>query len=175
MIQSLSRQFLCALAIASGLLVAVPTTLRAQSNSGLTIFSGVDREDILNYHLDYGGRRRGWDRYRLRIPAKKLPFGASEFIVSYPDYYEGKFDEEEIEVRIDGEPLPLESAIWDEENQEIAIVLAQPLVERQKVELVFSNVRNPRNGGTYYFNAAIQIPNDVRLRRYIGTWIIDID
>ena len=59
---------------------------------GLTIFSGVDRGDILNYRLDFGGKQDGWDRYRLRVPGKKLDQGAAKFFISYPEYFDGKFD-----------------------------------------------------------------------------------
>ena len=34
----------------------------AQSNPGFTLWSGVARENQLNYYLDYGGQPNGWDR-----------------------------------------------------------------------------------------------------------------
>ena len=147
----------------------------AQSTPGLTIFSGVERENILNYKLDFGGRPGSWDRYRLRIPAKKMTQGAAKFIITYPDYYEGKFDEDSIEVRVDGEPLPLREVIWDEENYLIEIDLEEPITESRKVELVLSNVKNPRYGGTFYFNAEVLGANDIPIRQYLGTWIVSIN
>jgi hypothetical protein len=40
--------------------------------------------------------------------------------------------------------------------------------------LVFSDVKNPPTGGMYYFNCEILSPGDVPLRRYVGTWILNI-
>lgn len=164
--------------LAGGLLTLAPALeVFAQSggNSGIVIFSGVKRDNILDYRLDFDGEAGRWDRYRLRIPSKKLPFGASQFYITYPDYYKGKFDTDKIEVRIDGEPQPLSNIEWNKEEHAISISLEEPIEPDTKVELVFSNVRNPRIGGTFYFNAQVDVPNDVAIRRYVGTWIIDID
>lgn len=146
----------------------------AQGLPGLTIFSGVERENILNYRLDFGGTPGSFDRYRLRIPAKKMVEGASKFIISYPEYYDGKFDVDNIEVRIDGDALPLQEVVWDQESQLVEIDLEEPITESRKVELVFSNVKNPRHGGTYYFNAEVLAATDVPIRLYLGTWIVSI-
>lgn len=167
-------KFLVTFAASGCFLGGVSAIALAQSNSGLTIFSGIERENILNYKLDFGGQAGGFDRYRLRIPGKKMTQGATRFIITYPDYYEGTFDEDAIEVRIDGEPLPLREVVWDEENYLIEIDLEEPITESQKVELVFSNVRNPRFGGTFYFNAEVFAANDVPIRLYLGTWIVSI-
>ena len=164
--------------VAGGLVTLTPALeafAQNGGNSGITIFSGIKRENILNYHLDFGGELNRWDRYRLRIPAKKLPAGASKFYITYPDYYKGKFDTDRIEVRIDGEAQPLTEVVWDKENQLVEIGLEEPIEPNTKVELVFSNVRNPRFGGTFYFNAQIDVPSDIAIRRYVGTWIIDLD
>ncbi|AFZ44641.1 hypothetical protein PCC7418_2494 [Halothece sp. PCC 7418] len=167
-----------ALILGGGLLVLSPTLealAQSNRNSGITIFSGVKRENILDYRLDFDGQSGRWDRYRLRIPSKKLPFGASQFYITYPDYYEGKFDTDEMEVRIDGKPQPLSNIEWNQEEQLVSLSLEEPIAPDTKVEIVFSNVKNPRFGGTFYFNAQVDVPNDVAIRRYIGTWIIDID
>ena len=174
MLTSITKRLLLTLAASGCLLGGISTVALAQRNPGLTIFSGVERENLLNYRLDFGGRAGGWDRYRLRIPAKKMTQGASKFIVSYPDYYEGKFDEDAIEVRIDGESLPLREVIWDKESQLIEIDLEQPITESRKVEIVLSNVKNPRFGGTYYFNAEVLGAGDLPIRLYLGTWILSI-
>lgn len=159
----------------SGCLVGItPLIVRAQSNPGLTIFSGVERENLLNYHLDFGGRPNGWDRYRLRIPGKKLTEGASRFIIKYPDYYEGKFDTESVEVRMDDESLPIREVIWDQENYLLEIDMENPITEAKKVEIVLSNVKNPRYGGTFYFNADVLAAGEIPIRLYVGTWIISI-
>lgn len=174
----MQKKLLSSVLLLGGLLTFAPAFdawAQSNRNSGITIFSGVERENILDYRLDFNGQAGRWDRYRLRIPKQKLPFGASQFYVTYPDYYEGKFDTDKIEVRIDGDPQPLSSVEWNQEERLVSIALEQPIEPDTKVELVFSNVKNPRFGGTFYFNAQVDVPNDVAIRRYIGTWIIDID
>ena len=169
---------LTALAVSGCLVTGLPYLSLAQSNPGLTIFSGVDRKDILNYHLDFGGRAGSWDRYRLRIPGKKMTEGAARFFISYPDYYQdqgGKFNVDKIEVRVKGESLPLREVIWDQESQIIEIDLEEPILESNKVELVFSNVINPRPGGTFYFHCQVLTPGQIPLRLQVGTWIVSIN
>lgn len=167
-----------AVAITGCFLTTVAASGWTQSNPGLTIFSGVRRENILRYYLDFGGQPGNWDRYRLRIPASKMELGAVQFTIAYPDYYDGKFDTDRIEVRIKKgnktENVPISEVNWDQENQLIQIYLEEPVPARQKLELVFSNVKNPRFGGTYYFEARAMAPGDVPLPRYLGTWIMTI-
>ncbi|MBE9128494.1 MULTISPECIES: DUF2808 domain-containing protein [unclassified Coleofasciculus] len=170
---SMGRLF-SALAISGCLLTGIAATSFAQSNSGLTIFSGVERENLLRYYLDFGGRANQWDRYRLRIPAKKMELGVSQFVISYPDYYTGKFDPDRIEVRVKGESVPLSEVNWDQENYRIQIYLDEPIQAGNKVEIVLSNVKNPRFGGTFYFNCLILTPGDIPLPRSVGTWILTI-
>lgn len=172
------KKLFSSLVLATGIIaIAPPFNSWAQSNSnpGLTIFSGVKRENILDYHLDFGGQAGEWDRYRLRISPQKLPFSITQFHVTYPDYYKGKFDTDKIEVRIDGEPQPVRNVTWNKEEHLVSISLEEPIEPKKEVALVFSNVKNPRFGGTFYFNAQVDVANDVAIRRYVGTWIIDID
>ena len=168
------KKTLTTVGIAGCILAGVPIITAAQGGSGLTIFSGVSRDNILNYYLDFNGQRNSRDRYRLRIPGKKLLQGAAKFYIFYPDYFDGKFQEDKIEVRIDGEPLALREVIWDKENYLIEIELEEPLRESRKVELVFSGVRNP-DIGTYYFRGEVMPASDLPIRQYIGTWIISIN
>jgi Protein of unknown function (DUF2808) len=168
------NKILATLAVTGCLIASIPVISYAQGGSGLTIFSGVDRENLLDYYLDFEGKRFGRDRYRLRIPGKKLMQGASKFYIFYPDYYDGKFKEDRIEVRIDGEPLALSNVIWDQENYLIEINLEEPLKESKKVEIVFSGVKNP-DVGTYYFRCEVLPAVDLPIRQYIGTWIISIN
>lgn len=172
--KSFVRRFISAVAVTGCLITGFSVGSWAQSNPGLTIFSGVERENLLRYYLDFGGRPGNWDRYRLRIPSKKMELGVSQFTVNYPDYYDGKFDEEEIEVRVEGEAVPLSEVKWDKEYHRIQIYLQEPILAGNKVELVLSNVKNPRFGGTYYFECRAMSPGDVPLPRYIGTWILTI-
>ena len=169
------KTLISTLAAASCLLGSLPAISWAQSNPGLTIFSGVrDRDNLLNYHLDFGGRAGGWDRYRLRIPKRKMELGVAQIAISYPDYYEGKFDVDRIEVRLDGESQPLSEVNWDKENYLVQIYLEEPIQAGQDVEVVFSNVKNPSFGGTFYFNCQILTPGDIPLPRYLGTWVLSI-
>jgi hypothetical protein len=168
------KNLLTALVLSSSLITSLPSLMLAQSNPGLVIFSGVDREKILNYYLDFGGQAGARDRYRLRIQGKKINQGVARFFISYPENYKGKFDVDKIEVRVDGESLPLHEVIWDEESRIIEIDLENPLLESKQVELVFSNVINPRPGGTYYFQCQVLTPGQVPLRLHVGTWIVSI-
>ena len=170
------RRLVSAVAITGCLLTGISATTWAQNTSGLTIFSGVERENILRYYLDFGGRADGWDRYRLRIPAKKLELGVTQFDITYPDYYTGKFDPDRIEVRVNDESVPLSEVNWDKENHLIQIYLQDQIQAGNKVEIVLSNVRNPRFGGTFYFECRAwnTVPGEPPLSRYLGTWILSI-
>ncbi|HEY9652463.1 MAG TPA: DUF2808 domain-containing protein, partial [Coleofasciculaceae cyanobacterium] len=121
------RNLLGAVAVTSCLLIGVSASSRAQNNSGFPLWSGVARENQLNYYLDFGGQANGWDRYRFRIPGKKLELGVAQFSITYPDYFDGKFDKDRIEVRVKGKSLPLSQVTWDKENQLIQIDLEEPI------------------------------------------------
>ncbi|MBW4513975.1 MAG: DUF2808 domain-containing protein [Timaviella obliquedivisa GSE-PSE-MK23-08B] len=162
------------LAAVGCLLTGLPTASLAQGLPGLTIFSGVDRENQLGYRLDFGGEISRTDRYRLRIPQRKMTLAASEFIVAYPDTYTGKFDPDEVEVKVDGEEIALESVNWDQENRVIEIYPQESVAADTRVEIILSDVQNPRRIGTHYFNALVRSPGDVPLNRYLGTWILSI-
>jgi Protein of unknown function (DUF2808) len=64
---------------------------------GLTIFSGVAGDKQLNYRMDFGGNPNAWDRYRLYIPKKKMKLAVAQFVIDYPNYFDGKFDPKSIE------------------------------------------------------------------------------
>ncbi len=153
--------------------IALPP-VTAGSNPGLTIFSGVDRKDVLDYYLDFGGSPRQTDRYKLYIPAKKLSQGATRFFISYPDYFDGSFDTSRIEVRAGGKSVPIKDAYWDKESRYVEINLEQPVEGNSNIDIVLSNVQNPSQG-TYYFIGDAQIAGSIPLRVYLGTWIISID
>ncbi|MFW6263936.1 MAG: DUF2808 domain-containing protein [Cyanobacteriota bacterium] len=171
---SKKRLIFSSLIVAGCLLPSVPVATLAQSNPGLILFGGVERNNRLNYHLDFGGRANRWERYRLRIPANKMELSAAQFAISYPDYYDGKFDPDDIEVRVQGESLPVQEVVWDKDNHLLQIYMEEPVEADNKVEIVLSNVKNPRFGGTYYFDVRILTPGDVPLPRYLGTWIVSI-
>lgn len=168
------KYWLAAIA-AGGLVTGLPTLTQAQSLPGLTIFSGVERQNLLSYRLDWGGQAGAWDRYRLRIPPAKMELGASQFVISYPDYYNGKFDPKKVEVEVKGKSVPVKQVNWDKENHRLQIYMQEPVPANSRVEIILDNVKNPPFGGTYYFNAAILSPGDVPLPRVLGTWILTIN
>ena len=168
------RRLLSALAVTGCLLTGLPILTSAQGLPGFTLFSGVKSENQLPFRLDFGGQPNSWDRYRLRIPAKRLKLAVAQFTITYPDYYKGNFDTDEIEVRIRGKKVPLQEVKWDKENHLVEIYPQEPVPANSRVELVFSNVKNPNFGGTFYFNCQILTPGDVPLLRYVGTWIMNI-
>ncbi len=146
-------------------------------NPGLTIFSGVERQNELNYRLDFGGNRNGVDRYRLRIPANKMETAVKKLAISYPDYFDktnGTFDVDKIEVRADGESLPIQEVIWNKDDNVVIITMEDQIPSGEGAELVFSNVRNPRWGGTFYFNLLVSPPGEAPQPRALGTYIITI-
>lgn len=165
---------LVALSMTVGSIALLPALTLANGNPGLTIFSGVERKDILDYFLQFGGRPNQIDRYKLYIPAKKLSQGASTFFVSYPDYYNGQFDTSKMEVRVKGKAVPLKEVIWDKDSRIIQITLEQAIDPTNKVELVMSNVKNP-DLGTYYFTCDVLASGNVPVRLYVGTWIVSIE
>ncbi|MGB3239227.1 MAG: DUF2808 domain-containing protein [Geitlerinemataceae cyanobacterium] len=187
-VKTTTRRILSTLAVTGCLATLVPAVSWAQGLPGLTIFGGPERANNLNYRLDYGTTRHPSDRYRLRVPADKMSFAAAQFSIDYPDYYRGEFDVEldaekdpedqpvEVRVRENGKyvSVALDEVIWDQENRVIEIYPTEPVPAGNKVEIVFSNVSNPRNGGMYYFNCRVLSPGDVPLLRYVGTWVLSI-
>jgi hypothetical protein len=174
--KSLLKSLLITLTLASVTVTGVHTIAEAQGTPGLVIFGNKDA-DILSYYLDFGGIAEGRDRYRLRIPKQKLANGATQFVVSYPDYFDGKFNTDKIEVRVNGKKdnsLPLKNVIWDEKNHLIQIDLAKPLVNPQKIELVFSGVKNPEVG-TYYFYGQVVPAVNAPVPQRVGAWVISIN
>jgi hypothetical protein len=166
--KSKAMRLFSGLAVVGCLLTGVATSSLAQGLPGLTIFSGVDRENQLGYRLDFGGEPSRPDRYRLRIPQRKMTLAASEFIVAYPESFTGRFDPDEVELKVDGKKVAVESVNWDQENRVIEVY------PQETVAAILSEVRNPRGVGTHYFNALVRSPGDVPLNRYLGTWILSI-
>ncbi len=168
------KRLFSALAVTLGLSIGLPLVTMAQSNPGFTLFGGPERVNELNYRLDSGSAGM-WDRYRLRIPASKLNLAVAQVSIIYPDYYRGTFDPDKVEIRIKNESVPLDEVVWDRENHFLEIYPAEPIPAGNKIEVVLHNVKNPRFGGMYYFNANIRTPGDVPLMRYIGTWVLSIE
>ncbi|MFN6464304.1 MAG: DUF2808 domain-containing protein [Nostoc sp. DedVER02] len=169
------RRLLSALAVTSCLVTGFPALTWAQSLPGFTLFSGVKAENQLPFRLDFGGQANGWDRYILRIPAKRMKLAVGQFAITYPNYYKGTFDQKKIEVRVKGKAVPLSEVKWDKEGKLINIYPQEPVPAGSAVEVVLSNVKNPSFGGVYYFNCQVLSPGDVPLLRYMGTWILSIN
>jgi hypothetical protein len=169
-----AKQIFSMFALSGALLVGLPALTLAGGNPGLTIFSGVDRKDILDYNLQYDGRPREWDRYKLYVPAKKLSQGASKFYISYPANFDGQFNTDSIEVRGKNGTVPIKGVVWDKESRFLEITLEKPVDPNTKVDIVLSNVKNP-DFGTYYFVCDVLASGDIPVRLYVGTWIVSID
>lgn len=172
--KKLTTRIFMALALSGCLLAGIAPIIQAQGLPGLVIFSGVERENQLSFRLDSNGRPYQRDRYHLRISRQKMRTPVSEFTVTYPETFEGTFDDDNIDLRINDDDVALDQVTWDRESREILIYPVEPVSADSRVEIVLSNVRNPRSGGTHYFNALVRTPGDIPLRRYIGTWIISI-
>lgn len=168
------RRLFLGVALTGSVLLGLPTTLLAQGLPGVTLFGGPEQENLLNFFLQ-SGRAGERDRYKLRIPADKLNLAVELISITYPDYYRGKLDPDRIEIRIKDEPIALEDVIVDQENNFVEIYPAEPIPAGTKIEVVFSNVKNPTFGGMYHFNANIRTPGDVPMLRYVGTWLLSID
>jgi hypothetical protein len=169
------RRLISALAVTSCLVTAIPTVTMAQGGlPGFTLFSGVEGKNQLPFRLDFGGQSNGWDRYRLRIPAKKSQLAIAQLAITYPEYFEGTFDPKKVEIRVKNKAVPLSEVKWDKEGKIIQIYPEQPVPAGTSVEVVLNNVKNPTFGGMYYFNCQVLSPGEIPLLRYIGTWIIAI-
>ncbi|MDJ0714993.1 MAG: DUF2808 domain-containing protein [Prochloraceae cyanobacterium] len=163
------------LTLSAFFLIGLQGKLSAQSNTGLTLFSGVEGEDILPYYLQWGIGPRQKERYKLKIPGKKMTQGAAKFFITYPEYYDGKFDDDAIEVRTTKGSVDLEEVIWDSESRIIEIVPKEQIRSSKEVEIILHNVKNPSFPGTFYFHCQVIAANDLPIRQHLGTWIINID
>jgi len=175
--QKFSKFSMCSLLAAitvAGCWVAGSLSSQAQGTQGLTIFSGVERENQLGYRLDYFGRLGSRDRYRFRIPRDKMQVAVSEFFIDYPQTYRGTFDPDAVRLEANGDVVALDEVVWDSENRVISIYPTEPVPANTRIEIVLSNVRNPNRVGTHYFNALIVAAGDVPVRQYVGTWIVSI-
>lgn len=164
------------------------TPVRAQANQGFTFTwgEGPSGRQQLQYHLDNGTPGFMGDRYWLRLGQQKVAI--NRINITYPDYYNGIFDPKGIEVRIGGnsgnsffqfrrdpgKKVELAEVSLDRDNRVIDIVPAEVIPAGTPVQVILNNVRNPNNGGMYFFNARIGSPGDIPLMRYVGTWILSI-
>jgi hypothetical protein len=167
------RYLLPAIAFTGCVVAAIPAITVAQGLPGITIFSGVENKNQLDYRLDYGTRNM-WDRYVLKISGKKLQQSVYQFNISYPNYYKGKFDTKEIKVVSQGKEVEIEKIDWNKEDYILQITLKEPLEPNKKAEIILDNVKNP-DVGTYYFNCRVLSSTGVANASYVGTWIVSIN
>lgn len=160
-------------AFAGSLIASAPLAAFADGLPGLTIFSGVEAKNQLNYRLDFGGRIGSWDRYRFRVPREKVKVAIAQFSIDYPNYFKGTFDPKEVELLVNNKKVAIQEVKWEKENYAIEVFPQDPIPAGSSVELVFSNVRNPNSSGMFYFNCRVLSAGDV-LVRDIGTWIVTI-
>lgn len=168
------RRAVSTLAIAGCLVAGLPIVAFSQGLPGFTLFSGVKSENQLNYRLDFGGNTNSWDRYRMRIERKRMKVAVAQFTIDYPDYYKGTFDPKSVELMVNNKKVAIQEVKWEKENYVISVFPQDPVPAGSNVEIILSNVKNPSNGGVFYFNCRVLSPGDVPLLRDIGTWILTI-
>ena len=171
------RYGLSALLLSGAVLAAVPEPAIAQNNPGFTLWGGPGRRNELPYYLE-SGHRNERDRYKLRIPQKKMELAVSKFRIDYPDYYDGTFDTEEVEIRVfrtrkKYDSVEIDEVRWDPDRQTLEIYPLEPIPAGKKVEIVLDDVRNPWQGGMFFFNCYVESPGDV-VAGYLGTWLLSI-
>ena len=164
------RRFFSAV-MATGCVIASGAVIPA---TAITLFSNIPEENRFRAVLQNDGILNETDRYKLYVPADKLTTATARFVVSYPEDYEGEFDEDDIELRVRNKALPMRSVTWNEEDLTVELVPAEPVAaQTRSVSIVFSHVQNPHRTGTHYFNAYVQAPTETELGpQYIGTWIL---
>jgi Protein of unknown function (DUF2808) len=173
------------LCIAGCLLTGVPAITFAQTNPGITFTwggNGPTGKQQLGYVLDYGTPGFPQDRYRLKIGSQKTAIDGIR--IAYPNYYDGEFNEKQVTLQESSKSklfgmgrskkIPLSSVRVDKDNRLIEIVPQNPVPSGTPMEVVLSDVQNPRSGGMYYFNCYISSPGDVPLKRFLGVWVLSI-
>jgi len=177
--------------LSTSVIVGFPQIAKAEC-SGLTLWSGLqERGDELPFCWDFGMRANARERYRFNIPAEKITEGVSKIRISYEERFNGRIDSDNIELRINEESVPREALdiISDEEANFVEIginydqldqldktYLREALQRGDALEVVFSNVRNPRFGGMFYFNGSFMpANNEIPLYLKIGTWIVSVN
>jgi len=179
------KKALPALFFAGVLVGTVPTITEAQTNPGFSfVWGGQDSQPKkqLSYVLQYGTPGHLSDRWRLSLG--KQDVAMSVIRISTPEYFNGEFNENRIELRESpksrifnlkkGKTIPISSVTVDNDNGLVEIIPETPIPAGKRAEVVISNVRNPRSGGMFYINCSIISPGEVPLPRQVGTWIVSI-
>ncbi|MEM9770117.1 MAG: DUF2808 domain-containing protein [Cyanobacteria bacterium P01_D01_bin.73] len=154
----------------------LPPQVAHGAGPGLTLFG----EQSLNFHLQYGSSDH-FDRYKLRVPVQETAI--AHVVVDYdPDRWTGTLDPKNIELRYRKKrrgrerSFELKELNWDPTIGIVSLIPKEPIPAGERVEVVFHNVQNPRDGGFFKFKCKIAIPGDRAQRfRFLGNWVIDID
>lgn len=170
---------------AGTLMGMMPTITEAQTNPGISfVWGGQDSQPKrqLSYVLEYGTPGHLSDRWRLSLG--KQDVAMSVIRISTPDYFNGEFHENKIELRESpkskflnlkkGKTIPISSVTVDKDSGLVEIIPETPIPAGKRAEVVISNVKNPKSGGMFYINCSIIAPGDVPLPRQVGTWIVSI-
>ncbi len=160
----------------------------AQAQGALPSFRWNNREGFneLKNIIELSDAPNRWGRYRLKIGSNDMKRAVSQFVVNYPDYFDGKFNPDEMEVRICSKKgsflsrakcsaVELDEVDLDTENYRIALYPLEPVAAGSTVELVFDDVKNPRRRGMYQFNVLVESPGDLPLLSAVGSAILSID
>lgn len=168
--KSLLRLALPALALMSF------ATFTPPSKAEFTLFSGVKQEDQLSYNLAFGNRSVS-DRYQFTLSGRKIPLGAAQINIVYPNYYGGVFDEKKITVKVGDRDIPISGIKLEKgpDKSSLQITFQQGFKTDRDIEIVLDNVRNPDSGGIFYFDCQVKSSIEFPIARYAGTWIVSIN
>ncbi len=170
--------------LCTGFLVgSVPAISTANTNPGFSfIWGGRDNQPNkqLSYVLSDGTPGNLNTRWRMKLPRQEVAVSAIR--ISFPDYFNGKFNQKRIELRETpkgriinfkkGKSVAVASITADNEAGIIEVIPEAPIPAGKKVEVVMSGVRNPRSGGVYFVNCSVLTPGEVPIPKNIGTWVM---
>ncbi len=148
----------------------------AQAQSGFCLIGcAKDADLILNYRIEDKQHNFTSDRYFLWIKPQKV--ATKEIQVVTDPGFDGLFSLKAIEVnsRTANKSYKVEDVVWDSELYTMTIVLDKPLPAQEEIEVVASQVTNPRSEGIYKLNARVLGTEPNPIYRYVGTWSISIE
>ncbi len=144
----------------------------AWSQSGMTLTGVQEGDTELSYRFDFGGVRGRLERYRMDIPAQDV--AVSELQLNFESSFDGRVDPDKVRLEVEGQSVPLRAVYWDDTIKSVEVEIAEPVAAGQAMELVLSDVRNPRNMGYYRVQARVLGTEPNPVFQYIGLWILDI-
>jgi len=174
--------------LATGLLPLAQTQpVVAQSLPGLTLRWNGNEGGFkeLKYVLN-SGRTNALDTWMLLLPGKELDVAAMQVSVTYPSYFNGRFDNSAVKLKLCSaggvmartrcdKDVPTSSIEVDRDNGRIDFFPTKPIPAGTTIGVVFDSMINPSNPGMLQFNASIISPGDLPLSKYVGSWLITIE